>query len=261
MGIIPKLSVGFRTIGIDFGRFGRTIRGVPRFLGDVRRYRAIASDRFPIRFRHLKPMLLDYSCQAGIASGHYFFQDLWAARKIFSIRPEKHVDIGSRIDGFVAHVLSFMPVCVIDIRSLNSDVPGLIFVRTDATNLTGVADDSVESLSCLHAAEHFGLGRYTDPIDPDAWSKAMASMQRVLRPGGRLYFSVPLGAERLEFNAQRVFNPETILATFNGLHLLSFAAVDDAGRFHSDADPKMFAHSRYACGMFEFGKDGSQQVD
>jgi hypothetical protein len=254
MGLASKVSSGFRAVGIDFERLGRTIRGIPRFLNDIRRYQTNDSGRFPIRVRHLKPMLLDYAGQAGDASGHYFFQDLWAARKIFAARPQQHFDIGSRVDGFVAHVLSFMPVQVFDIRPLTSVVPGLTFVQVDATDLSGILDDSLESISCLHAAEHFGLGRYTDPIDPNACFRAMTAMQRVLRPGGHLYFSVPVGAERLEFNAQRVFDPDTILATFNRLQLLSFAAVDDAGLFHLEADPRSFSHAWFACGMFELTK-------
>ncbi len=96
-----------------------------------------------MRLRYLKPMLLDYANPAGVANGHYFFQDLWAAQKIFAARPERHFDIGSRIDGFVAHVLSFMPVSVMDIRPLTSNVPGLTFVQADATNLLGISDDLV----------------------------------------------------------------------------------------------------------------------
>jgi hypothetical protein len=220
----------------------------------MRRYRSVASDRFPLRLSHLQPMVLDYARPAGIGDVQYFFQDLWAARKIFAVRPKRHFDIGSRIDGFVAHVLCFMPVYLIDIRPLTYNIPDLTFVQADATNLAGVADDSVESLSCLHAAETFGLGRYTDSIDPDACFKVMAAMQRVLRPGGRLYFSVPVGTERVEFNAQRIFDPRTILATFSGLRLLNFAAVDDSRVFHPEADPDAFTHARSACGMFEFTK-------
>ena len=249
-----NLSSGLRLIGIDFGRLGRTLLGLPRYWGDLARYRSCAPQRFPVRLPYLKPMLLDYASQAGVADGHYFFQDLWAAQKIFAARPERHFDIGSRIDGFVAHVLSFMPVIVMDIRPLTSDVPGLTFVQADATNLVGISDDWVESLSSLHATEHFGLGRYADVIDPEACFNAMAAMQRVLRPGGRLYFSVPIGFERLEFNAQRVFDPRTIPATFYGLQLVSFAVVDDAGVFHPQANPEDFTRARYACGMFEFTK-------
>ncbi|HWF86113.1 MAG TPA: hypothetical protein VG222_14745 [Vicinamibacterales bacterium] len=52
--------------------------------------------------------------------GHYFHQDLWVAKRIYAARPAAHVDIGSRIDGFVAHLLTFMPVTVIDVRPLDS---------------------------------------------------------------------------------------------------------------------------------------------
>jgi Caenorhabditis protein of unknown function, DUF268 len=252
--MISMVASGFRTIGIDFDRLGRTIRGVPQFFGDLRRYKSTASDRFPIQLRYLKPMLYDFSEEAGVADRHYFYQDLWAARKIFAARPLSHFDIGSRIDGFVAHVLTFMPVCVMDIRPLTSEVSGLTFVQADATELANLDDDSVESLSCLHAAEHFGLGRYADPVDPTACFRAMAAMQRVLRPGGRLYFSAPVGTERLEFNAQRVFDPGTILTTFADLQLLNFAAVDDGGVFHPEADPNVFARAWSACGMFELTK-------
>lgn len=254
MGIASNLSRSLRQIGIDFGRLSRTLLSLPRYWGDVARYRSCTPQRFPLRLRYLKPMLLDYASQAGAADGHYFFQDLWAARKIFAACPERHFDIGSRIDGFIAHVLSFMPVIVMDIRPLTSDVPGLTFVQADATNLLGISDDSVESLSSLHATEHFGLGRYADAVDPEACFKAMAAMQRVLRPGGRLYFSVPVGLERLEFNAQRVFDPRTIPTAFHDLELVSFAVVDDAGVFHVQADPGDFTRARYACGMFEFTK-------
>jgi hypothetical protein len=156
MGIASNLSRSLRQIGIDFGRLSRTLLSLPRYWGDVARYRSCTPQRFPLRLRYLKPMLLDYASQAGAADGHYFFQDLWAARKIFAACPERHFDIGSRIDGFIAHVLSFMPVIVMDIRPLTSDVPGLTFVQADATNLLGISDDSVESLSSLHATEHFG---------------------------------------------------------------------------------------------------------
>ncbi len=59
-----------------------------------------------------------------MAGGHYFHQDLWAAKKIFKRRPMTHVDIGSRVDGFVAHLLVFMPVTAVDIRYLDSNIEG-----------------------------------------------------------------------------------------------------------------------------------------
>ncbi len=169
--------------------------------------------------------------------------------------PSRHIDIGSRIDGFIAHLLVFMPVTIVDIRPLQSPVKGLTFLRDDATELSQLPSASVVSLSSLHVAEHFGLGRYSDPIDPSACFKFMSALERILAPGGRLYFSVPIGRERVEFNAHRVFAPETILQSFPELQLVSFSFVGDDGRLHEDdLDPLALSASEFACGLFEFTK-------
>jgi SAM-dependent methyltransferase len=171
--------------------------------------------------------------------------------------------VGSRIDGFITHLLVFMPVTVVDIRPLSSRVPGLTFIQEDATTLASIPTSSVESLSSLNAVEHFGLGRYGDPVDPNACFKAMAALARVLKPGGRLYFSVPIGRERLEFNAQRVFSPRTIWYVFErewGLNTISFAAVDDKGEFHEEATPEDFVHAEYSLGLWEFTKRGKDNI-
>jgi hypothetical protein len=210
---------------------------------------------FRFRLMDIFPILSDKEDSAGQAEGHYFHQDLWAARKIFERRPTGHTDIGSRIDGFVAHLLVFMPVTVVDIRPLESNLRDLKFLQDDATTLEQVETNSISSLSSLHAAEHFGLGRYSDPVDPQACFKFMRALQRVLSPGGRLYFSVPIGRrERVEFNAHRVFAPRTVLDTFSGLQLVSFSFVGDDGRLYEDVNPLQLPESNLACGLFEFTK-------
>jgi hypothetical protein len=57
--------------------------------------------------------------QAGQLMHHYFLQDVLVASYIYKKKPKRHIDIGSRIDGFVAHVASFRPIEIIDIRPLN----------------------------------------------------------------------------------------------------------------------------------------------
>ena len=52
----------------------------------------------------LSSCLKDRYEQSGAASGHYFHQDLLVARRVHARAQEAHVDMGSRIDGFVAHV-------------------------------------------------------------------------------------------------------------------------------------------------------------
>jgi len=234
----------------------RNFKGILPFIKDLRKYsRLNDSPTFQIHVKDIFPILVDKQDSAGVAEGHYFYQDLWAAKKIFQRRPAEHFDIGSRVDGFVAHVLVFMPVTAIDIRPVKSHISGLTFLQDAATELSRILTNSIDSLSTLHVAEHFGLGRYSDPIDPRACFKFMDSLQRVLRPGGRLYFSVPVGRERVEFNAHRVFAPQTILDAFSTLHLISFSLVGDDGSLYEDVDPTDFPNSNWACGLFEFTKN------
>jgi hypothetical protein len=232
----------------------RGLRGRWLFLNDLLRYRrAKSSHKIPIA--SLFPIYRDRFGEAG-SLGHYFHQDLWAARKIFAARPVRHVDVGSRIDGFVAHCLTFMDVEVVDIRPMPHTPRGMIFRSAAAEHMTGFEDNSVPSLSSLHAAEHFGLGRYGDQVDPDAHITFMKSLQRVLSPGGKLYFSVPVsGHERVEFNAHRVLNPTTVLNAFDQLRLASFSCVKDDAHLYEDVHPSVVTTERGGCGLFEFVKE------
>jgi SAM-dependent methyltransferase len=249
-----------RSVGIDTGILG-SLRYLPRFVADVRRYRRAADGKaLPISLKQLYPILHDYGDSAGTASGQYFHQDLWAARKIYRNRPPVHIDVGSRIDGFIAHLLPFMEVQVIDIRPLRSNIEGLHFIQDDATELKSFPTNSIPSLSSLHAAEHFGLGRYGDPIDPLGHLKFMSALERVVQPGGRLYFSVPMGVERLRFNADRILSFDSVLSGFPGLRLVDFSYVGDDGNLHHPGEILRPPANLYSgCGLFEFTKDKVQE--
>jgi hypothetical protein len=62
------------------------------------------------------PIVDEKYAEAGEAKGHYFHQDLYVAQKVYENKAIKHVDIGSRIDGFVAHVASYRKIELFDIR-------------------------------------------------------------------------------------------------------------------------------------------------
>lgn len=103
--------------GLDPLKLYRSLRGFPTFLHEYRIFKRQlqqATDSFPLG--KLYSCLEDKNSQSGTTSGHYFHQDLLVARKIFQHHPKKHVDIGSRVDGFVAHVACFRNIEVLDIR-------------------------------------------------------------------------------------------------------------------------------------------------
>ncbi len=231
------------------------IRGIIPFLSDLKEYRELAETRNQLlpEWEDIYPQLDDRFQESGVLPEHYFHQDLWAAKRVFQSREKTHYDIGSSIAGFVAHISVFCSVKVIDIRPQTSKIENVEFVLGDLTNLN-LADDSLASLSCLHAAEHVGLGRYGDQIDPLGTQKAVSELQRVLARKGNLYFSVPVGKEKICFNAHRVFSPKTIIEYFNELVLQSCAIIDDSGDLIENPEIDKYVDAQYCCGLFHFTK-------
>jgi len=189
-------------------------------------------------------------------SGDYFHQDLYVARKIYEASPAKHIDIGSRTDGFVAHVASFREIEIIDIRPQSSTVKNIIFRQADLMQLPEDLTGSCVSISSLHAIEHFGLGRYGDPVDWHGHVKAIENITKMLVSGGTFYFSVPIGPQRIEFNAHRVFSIKYLLNLLTPLyHVESFSYVNDKGAFFEDVQLTDEEAERnfgctYGCGIF-----------
>jgi hypothetical protein len=160
--------------------------------------------------------------------GAYFFQDQLVARWIYEALPIRHVDIGSRIDGFIGHLSVFREVEVIDLRPLPMKIPRVRFHQLDLMQpIPQEWIESTDSLSCLHTIEHFGLGRYGDELDPLGHEKGLAQMLKMVSPGGRFYLSTPVGRERVEFNAHRIFAPDTILSWFSEDWTIEKSAVID----------------------------------
>ena len=230
-----------------------------RELRELKRQNRAAGHPFSISFS--MPCLGDRFDQSGTASGHYFFQDFYVARKIFERNPERHVDVGSRVDGFVAHVASFRTIEVFDIRPLPLNIPTIVFRQANLMELQEDLRSCCDSLSCLHAIEHFGLGRYGDPIDLHGHIKGFNSLSQIVKLGGMLYLSVPIGPERVDFNACRVFDIQTILKLAEpSFTLETFSYVDDAGNFHENVmlSSELIADNcacDYGCGIFEFRKN------
>lgn len=179
---------------------------------------------------------------------HYFYQAVWAMERIAEYTPQVHVDVGSDIK-FVGLLTTHVPVLFIDIRPLKVDLPRLKSISGSITSLP-FEDQTLPSLSCLHVAEHIGLGRYGDQLDPAGTRRACRELSRVLAPGGHLCFSLPVGRPRVNFNAHRVHSPRQILEFFQDLTLVEFSLVDDQGNFSLHVDLDRLQDMDYSCGLF-----------
>lgn len=205
----------------------------------------------PIRVIDLYPCLHDKTKTSTVDS-HYFYQDIWAFQKVLEHLSRYHVDVASRTI-YVGMLSKITKVVSVDLRPLQARLSNLVSVKATTLQLP-FKDDTVDSLSCLHVAEHIGLGRYGDRLDPGGTVKAATEFVRVLKPGGNLYFSLPVGQSRLCFNAHRIHSPRQILEFFKGLELVEFSGTDDFGVFRQRIDVALLEDCEYACGMFWFKK-------
>jgi len=184
---------------------------------------------------------------------HYFYQGVWAFKKIKERGVKNHIDVGSEVR-WVGLLSAITKTTFIDIRPFKTDLKDLVVNKGDILNIP-FDDSSIKSLSCLHVAEHIGLGRYGDKLDPEGTKKACKELSRILAPEGNLYFSVPIGKEKTYFNAHRVHSPQTIINYFKDLKLIEVSGVTDSGRFIENIGIDILEKSNYACGLFWLKKD------
>ena len=231
------------------------LMALPYFAKNLLSYLYLTDDTpFKIHIKNIRYYTFDRFKPAGTISGDYFYQDLWAAQNLFQKGVTMHVDIGSRLDGFIAHILTFCQVTYVDLRPVELNLDNFKFKQGSILRLP-FDDNSLTSVSCLHVIEHIGLGRYGDPIDPDGFLKAAKELTRVITSGGILLIGTPVGQERLYFDAHRVFDPQTIVDAFKPLQLEDFRLIDNNG----DLRPKGASfedarNCRYGCGLFNFVK-------
>jgi hypothetical protein len=248
-GEMRKLLYFSRQLGIDPIKTINAVRGLSIYLSSILKFKLLpSSPRIS-----LSPVLQDFTAQAGSADGHYFWQDLIVARWIFESNPNNHLDVGSRVDGFVAHLLSFREVTMVDIRPLEQEIPGLTVFLGDAQKPLTQINQSYDSVSSLHAIEHFGLGRYRDALEVNGHINGLRNISETVKTGGELFVSFPIGKESVEFNEQRILDPllpEQLLGKFE---LQEFVLIPWKGSPTYGLQPKdVNQHISGQAGLYRF---------
>jgi SAM-dependent methyltransferase len=237
---------------LDWG--GRIVRQLMKL---PVQFRALKSNaRFDLQLLNLNIQLADAVRQTPF-DRHYIYHTAWAVRVLAESQDlMMHVDIGSSLY-FVGAASALLPVSFFDFRPAELSLDGLSSAQADLSRLSW-ADNSVDSLSCMHVIEHVGLGRYGDPFNPDGDLGAVSELKRVVAPDGQLLIVLPLAARaRIDFNAHRVYAYQQVLEMFDGFKLVEFALIPDDARIGGllrHACPELVATQRYACGCFHFRK-------
>ena len=228
-------------------------KNIPRFFEffyDMFRYSKIKESE-KINFLDTYPCIHD-KVETTPFDPHYFYQDTWAFQKIYDSNIEHHVDVGSTYT-LIGFLTGIVKVTFIDIRPLKANLENLESKKGNILNMP-YENNSVNSLSCLHVAEHIGLGRYGDPLDSLGTKKAAKELSRILAPDGNLYFSLPIGKPKLQSNAHRIHSSKQILDYFEDLTLIEFSGIDDQANFHRNIDVSALNECNYGCGLFWFTK-------
>lgn len=221
--------------GIDFRRMCKIVY-LPKFFKSLILFKKLGG-----KVDSIQPIVSQYKgTQAGVASGGYFYQDLVIANHIFLANPKRHITVGSQIDTFVAHVASFRKIEVMDIRPLTNDLyPNIKFIQQDILGEVDNFYQSTDSLSCLSAMHHLGMGRYGGEIDPNGHVKGFRNLYNLLQNNGTMYIGLSLAdRNRVVFNQSKHFHPLDILswAPELDLELTRFDFVGHSGNLYQDAD-------------------------
>ncbi|MES2315493.1 MAG: DUF268 domain-containing protein [Patescibacteria group bacterium] len=186
----------------------------------------------------------------------YVYHIAWATRCLKQINPKKHSDFGSLLY-FSVVASAFTPVDFYDFRPAELDIPNLNSQFGDLTHLN-IADNSLESVSCLHTVEHVGLGRYGEPIEPEGDLTAINELKRVVQKGGSLLLAVPMGKEQMtEFNGHRIYEYNKFISYFTEFELVDFSYIPEReinGDMLWHTTPGVIGNDHLGCGCFWFKK-------
>ena len=225
---------------------------------ELREFAALSKSQRPELSVHKNDRCLCLSDRTSTTpfDGHYLYHTSWATRQLRKIMPKEHVDISSSLY-FVGLASAIAPIKHLDCRPPDFKIENVTCAAGDLMSLP-FADNTVESLSCMHVIEHIGLSRYGDPLDPCGDIKAAAELQRVLAPGGQFLFVTPVGRPRVCFNAHRIYSFEMVQKLFSALRLEEWALLKDDSSQGLVPNPRAetINAQTYGCGCFRFCKTG-----
>ena len=147
--------------------------------------------------------------------------------------------LGSNIPWYEAILLSFgaKDIVTLDYNKLQWDHPEITTVTVTDWEKPGSIwlNRKFDIVISISALEHDGLGRYGDPIDPNADLKAMHKIKsKYLKRDNNsiVILSVPVGKDAVLFNMGRVYGKIRLPMLGRGFELINFYHIDERVMHH-----------------------------
>lgn len=250
---LRRIYIFLIAFGIDFRKTFYFIKNFLKFINDLFTFKKKGG-----KINNIYPFFDNYNSDAKEFENQLFHADLLISQYIYQKKPLNHLDIGSRIDGLVAHVASYRKLDVMDIRNVNiKPHKNINFIKKDLIKIQNFdKEKKYDSISSIGVIGHIGLGRYGDEIDPNGHVKAIKNICNLTIESGLIYILVPVGKKGVEFNSHRVLDPKEIINYFkeNNCELLEFNLVNDFGNLETNCDINNSENLNFGGGIFIFKK-------
>lgn len=136
-----------------------------------------------------------------------FYEALAFAEKNASLDPDEATLVAGSVSPWVEAVLrarGFTKVFTSDYGERNISTNVTTIVRMDDLREAWALYGNIVSFSSI---EHDGLGRYCDPVNPMGDRAALQEFRQWLKPGGLLFFGIPVGEKAVIWNNwHRIFD-------------------------------------------------------
>jgi len=143
----------------------------------------------------------------------------------FSIKDKSVFVMGSTIPWYEAIILSLGGIpFTIDYNKPMYFHPQLTVMTVEDYWKSPFKADFAFSISSF---EHDGLGLYGDPIDPNGDIRAMREMKNILNKNGILFLAVPIGKDKIVWNAHRIYGKERLPLLIENWELLGTVGMED----------------------------------
>ena len=152
-------------------------------------------------------------------TNYYGQTDNWLYQALtdFPIHNKDVLIIGSLMPWYESIALEFgCKTCtVVEYRKQDNVVPNVNYIQPHELN-----NSKFDVIFSISSYEHDGLGRYGDPINPNADLEAMKNIRNHLKSDGVLYLAVPVGQDEIVWNAHRVYGKIRLPMLINSWDLI-----------------------------------------